>query len=145
MEEFSLTTIVVSTACSLLASWLFLKYQRITEKRLKRQIADLDFEIEFLDRIDKGYKELIRVSIKILCFGLGLCILGAVILITTQLIKPLQQFQGIGISVSIAFFLAAALMFFSHFWSLVQLHDKDAVQKKMRIKKVALENKLESR
>lgn len=142
MEELSLTTIIVSIACSLLASWLFLKYQRFAEKRLKRQIADLDFEIEFLDRIDKGYKELIRVSIKILCFGLGLCLLGAIVLIATQLIRPLQQFQGFGLSVSLAFFFAAALMFFGHFRSLAQLRDIDAVQNKMRKKKEKLASKL---
>jgi hypothetical protein len=78
------------------------------------------WEIEFLDRIDKGYKELTRVSIRIICFGLCLCCIGAVLIIgdsTLELLSPLRPYTAI---LAMTLFGSAAAIFFMHFRSLIK-------------------------
>lgn len=145
MDDISLATAIFSIVCSIIASWLFLKYQKISEYRVKKKVADLDFEIEFLDRIGNGYKELIRVSVKVLCFSLGLCATAAAILVAAYFVNFLAPFKSVAVIIALSCLISAAGIFFVHFRSLVQLIDKESVQNKMREKKEKLESKLESR
>lgn len=142
MEDTSLSTILVSVACSLIASWIFLKLQKYRTSRLKSKIANLDFEIEYLDKIDNGYKELIRVSIRVMCFALCLCCIGMVLIIADSTLALFQSFKPFTAVVAMTFFGSAAAIFFMHFRSLYQLTDKNNVQKRLHEKKLRIEEKL---
>lgn len=142
MEGISLTSMFFSIACGVIASWLFLKIQKYRTARLKSKIKDLDFEIEFLDRIGSGYKELIRVSIRVMCFALFLCCIGTVLIIADSSLALLIHLKPYTAILSMTFYGSAGAIFFMHFRSLYQLTDKENVQMKLNEKKQRLENKL---
>lgn len=143
-DQFSVSTIVISILCSIAGSWLFLKYQKISEYRVRNKIANLDFEIEYLERISKGYKDLIRVSIKVICVVIGVCICAAIVLIATESFQVLHPFRELAVIISIMLLLAACAMSFSHFYSIYQLSDLEGAKKKMTESKVKLERKLDN-
>lgn len=75
-------TIIFTIFISVLSNYLFFKYQRFSEFRIKKNLHALDVEEDFLIRISKGNIDLIRTGLSLLSISIGFsCISAALIII----------------------------------------------------------------
>jgi hypothetical protein len=81
--------IVTGVVSSLIGSWITSARAKYKEKKIRRQLEELDYEEKFLEKISKGNVERLRTSFKVLSFSLGLMAFSTGAFTVTTIKTPL--------------------------------------------------------
>lgn len=135
-NEF-IVLIVTGIVSLLIGGWITSTRAKYKEKKMRRQLEELDYKERFLEKISKGNVELLRVSFKILSFSLELMAFSAgaftVTTIKTPLVLPGIIVSSIRMLVISAMMLVGAICF-SHFGRLIRLNNLPKTKEKLNEK-----------
>ncbi len=141
-EQISATTIILSVTTSLLASWLFFYYLRFREKNIKDKIEELESDEEFVIKLSKGNKKLLRSTFVAILISFLCLFISLAVFFVTNVIGVEGNIKNFFFGVSLVCVLIGAGLCFYQARSIIQSANLTDAKKEFQKKREALESKL---
>jgi len=140
---FSINSLV-SLFVGLAGAWIFWKYQKRREDRIKTKIQELEYQESFITKIDKGYQNLLRYGLRSLFFALFLFFGGSALIIVLYVLPDnvSQIISPAVLLISAGFFISAALICLDVFNNVSSLSNLKIAIEKLNEKKEKLNKKI---
>lgn len=140
--QFSLSALIISILTSFAGSWMFFRYQRGKENRLRQKIAELEHEEKLVEKLSKGNIELIRSGFRAISFALFLIFAaGAGLQVLNIWAMPKIIEYNIYLFSS-AMWATAAAICLSYFRTLLHVSNLDDFRARIREKREGLKRRL---
>lgn len=134
--------IIFPLIISFLGAWLFFRYQKYRQKSIESKAEGIEQEKAFLDRINKGNVELIRTGFGIFSFAFFLVFVSGGALLASMRFDLHDSLINSLFSIAGAMWIAAGIICFSFFRSIVRLKDLKSAKKELDKRKEKLLEKL---
>tara|TARA_R110001599_G_scaffold350254_2_gene580031 strand:+ start:13977 stop:14408 length:432 start_codon:yes stop_codon:yes gene_type:complete len=133
---------IISLVFGFIAGWMVLVNQKAREKKIRKKIAEIEYQEKLIESISNGYKNLLRHAFKSISISLFLVFSSTTAIIALKVIPFPPFMEQLIWTISLTMWGIAAAICLSTFNEIASLNDLDKTKEKLNNKKEKLESKL---
>ena len=142
-QLYSLDSLLFSAFASFLGGIFLVLISKARIGSIKSKIKDIDFEIDFLDRVSKGNIQLLRSAFGVFSYGFFLAFLALAIIFVSQGLVTLPSWvKSYALFMGGLILISSSIIFLMFGNSIRRLKDLNANKEKLEQKKKKLQEKL---